>query len=96
MVLLCGVLDFDRQTFPQRSKGGFQLFEARAVLEIEEPVHGGLGNPEPAAQFGFPDAGSSECHVELGFGALQRRQLDQAVFGAAQFGGRGNSLPCSM
>jgi len=56
-------LYFDRQPLPEHGKRRFDLREARAIREVEQPIHSGYRNSETPPKFNFFHSGSAERGV---------------------------------
>ena len=64
------VLHHNADSLAQRFEGSFNLIHAGMVIQIEEPIHHGLGNAHAGCKIDFAQAGGAELTIELDFGGL--------------------------
>src|ERR1017187_7586202 len=57
------------------------------VVEVEQPVYGGLRNAETARQFGLSQARGMEGHIELSLCCVKCGEANHAMFPAARLTG---------
>src|ERR1017187_5300552 len=62
------------------------------VVEVEQPVDGGLRNAETARQFGLSQARGMEGHIKFSLGCVKRGETNHAMLPAARFTGTRHRL----
>ncbi len=73
------------QTLPNSQEGRFEMFEARAVGQIEQSIHVSFGHSETPGQFCFGDTGCEESPVQFRFHGRQRGKRHGTIL-----------LPCAL
>src|ERR1035441_8275556 len=87
-----GVANFEGDPFAEYGEGRLDLVQARVVVEVEEPVDGGLRYAETARQFGLAHTGSLEHLVEGCLGCIKGWHANKMVLPSARFTGVRNLL----
>jgi len=69
-----GRFDAHDQSAPEHDQCGFDLFEPRFVMDVEQPFDVFWRNTEPTRQLHFVDDCAPHCSEYLGFGGDERCQ----------------------